>query len=193
MSLLEVVLSIIACVFKNVDSRSLFAVCFRLINNIMEEPKRKKAKKSKKRIRKENRQARELEEERLLASSLFGRADTLIEASILDSTQPQSSSQTKAELPEFAFEIDCVGDATALDNDDEKEAKGRNDKGRGSDGDSDDDDASAGRHGCSSGAVWVDEDDAEVKMSLTSSSSRLRKLRTARAEDGDITGFELEQ
>lgn len=121
--------------------------------------------KSKRALRKERRTAADLAEERRLTALLFGGGE--VTATTVAGPQHDPEEDT------FAFEIDRTGE----------ESDGNNLE------------AESSKHSTivptEAQAAWVDDDDTKVEANLLQT-SRLRKLRKERAEDGILTGSELE-
>jgi len=153
----------------------------------MNEPKLKRPKKSSQ-SKKKREAAAALEEERLLAASLFGPSanSAVSSASLAPATKPKRPPQTN---DEFTFEIDRVGDSSALLKDDEEDHQQHQD----------DEDASSSsrcsdeRDNDNKAAAWMDEDDQDWTVDLMHSNSRLRKLRRSKEETQPLTGSALEQ
>ena len=138
---------------------------------------RRKRGKSSKKSSKRRRELEELEEEQRLACSLFGGSSGAL------SQQYSAQSRKKQELlaTDDFFQIDRIGDAPReehaaeffLDDHDDGPEGGTNVESPGKDG----------------GPAWVDRDDVKVNLLHT---SRLRKLRSTKAEGASLTGSELE-
>lgn len=138
-------------------------------SNYSKKPKGKSA------LKTERKEAAELDEERKLTALLFGGSSDNIKPSIV---RHESTDLVDRDRP--LFEIDRAG--VELDND-VHDLSNNEDKVI---------DDSRVKDEDQEGPAWVDEDDANLEVDLLAT-SRLRKLRTERAEQGTLSGVEAEK
>jgi U3 small nucleolar RNA-associated protein 18 len=144
----------------------------------------KKPKKSRKRVRAEEQDAAE---ERRLTALLFGGGgveENEAQLSASEDIDEDEEVEETHEISENFFELDRAGDEhVQVDDDYDDEQRAARTE---SESDDDDELADDGK------PAWVDEDDADVSMSLLSV-DRLKKLRKSRSETAPVDGVELER